>query len=385
MTYTKFNGSKSGNLTIALMLLMVLTVAQGAKQVAVNVFGDYAVDLVHVNASDELRVEVGDGSGGFAAPVTVNLNIDPVDVNFGEFNSDGLIDLVALDSSGDLSISLNNGTNGFLSETVLSLGLQLTENIVDFQIGDIDGDGNQDIAVSVAGLLNGRVVLLYGDGLGGFAPNVDIELGLLTLGTVSFEIVDLNTDGVLDLVLKDTLGTLHLVLSDGGTYQVPSTLLGLPLGVIYFTDFNNDQIPDMIVLQEVLGVASVKLGNGDGTFIDGVNLSVGLTPTDLVTVDLNLDGNQDLVVVNLGDESINVFIGDGLGGLVELVGTVLEDLIGILPGLSLPISLVSGDFNGDCRIDMAIWNSLTESYVIQLNQSGPDPSDLIFCSLFEYM
>lgn len=356
-----------------------------ARQVATDLFGDFASDLIHVNSTNQLVVEVGDGSGGFASPVTVSLGFNPLEVSFGDFNGDGLKDLVALHSDGVLSLSLNNGAGGFLAAVPFSVGLQLTESITDFAIDDLNGDGNLDVAVNISGVLNARVGLFYGNGSGGFSPVATTEINLLTIATVSFNLADINADGTVDISVKDVLGTVYVILSDGmGGYNTPTTIAGLlPTGRIFFTDYNHDQIPDMIVLDEILGVVTIRLGNGDGTFLNGVGINVGTTPVDVLSVDLNLDGHRDLAVINVGDNSINVFIGDGLGGLVELVGTVLEDLLGVIPVLSMPIAIVSADFNGDCRLDIGIWNDLTQSYTVQLNQSGPDPNDLIYCSRFE--
>jgi hypothetical protein len=150
---------------------------------------------------------------------------------------------------------------------------------------------------------------------------------------------------------------------------------------------NNDGVIDLLVLDNLLGILTVKLGNGDGSFASGTSISVGLLPSDLVSVDINHDGLQDVVVLNVGANSVTVLLGDGLGGVVEAVGQILDDLLGVIGGLGsgLPIAMVSADFNGDCRYDLAIWSDLTGEYIITLNQNGPSLSDLIFCSVFDDM
>ncbi len=374
-----------GMALVFLGLVFVLPVS-AVKYLADRVNGDAAVDLLHISSSNQLMTETGDGVGGFAAPVSINLNINPVSIELGDFNADGFKDIIALDDNGQLSLSLHDNTSGFLNEVILPVGLQALESIIAIDVADLNGDGFLDVAVLIDGLLHGRVILLHGDGQGGFAPLVNLEINALIVAATGLSLSDLNTDGTVDVLVKDVLGTVHLLLSDGmGGYQLPSTLAGvLPTGSIYFADFNNDQTPDMVVLDELLGLLTIRLGNGDGSFLNGVAISVGLTPTDVVAVDLNLDGNTDLAVVNIGDNSINVLIGDGLGGLFELVGQVLEDLLGVIPALGLPAAVISHDFNGDCRLDLGVWNDLTQSYTIQLNQTGPDLNDLVFCSVFEY-
>lgn len=384
MCKRKFSTDKAYLSLIFIGLLFLNNPVQSARQMALNLFGDHSPDLVTINQLNNMLVQVNNGDGTFGLPTTMGLNFSPTDIDLADFNSDGLNDLVALDANGDLSLSLNNGVTGFLSETLLSLGLELTESVMNFIVGDLDADGHQDIVVAIDGLLNGRVVILYGNGGGGFDPHVDIELGLLSVATTAIYLSDLNVDSKMDIAIKDILGNVHMLLSDGlGDFSLPTSIAGIPLGEIQFADMNQDDVPDMIVLDQLLGLVTIRLGNGDGTFLSGVGVSVGLTPTDLIVVDLNLDGNRDLVTVNLGDEEVGVFIGDGLGGLLELVGGLLEELIGIVPILDTPLTIISADFNQDCRVDIAVWSDITQSYIVQLNQSGPDENELIFCSVFE--
>jgi len=382
--YSKF--FKNSFFSFSILSLILVFPVQASKQLAAHVIGDAAADLIYINVSNEVVIQAGDGAGGFLAPVTLSLNFDPTNIEFADFNSDGFNDLVAFDTDGLLSLSLNDTADDFLDEDFLSINVQFLEDVADIQIGDLNDDGFIDIALAINGLLNGRVAILYGDGAGGFDPLVEIDISGLLVGATSLDLSDLNADNTVDLIIKDLLGNVHLLLSDGlGSYQAPSVLAGiLPTGDIYFTDLDHDQVPDMIVLDKLLGILTIRLGNGDGSFLSGVGVSVGLTPTDLVAVDLNLDGNKDLAVVNVGDNSINVLMGDGLGGVVELVGQLLDDLLGIIPALGLPSKIVSQDFNSDCRLDVGIWNDLTQSFIIQLNQTGPAPSDLIFCSVFDF-
>ena len=201
------------------------------------------------------------------------------------------------------------------------------------------------------------------------------------------KIGDFNEDGYSDILVRSLLGVLHSVLSDGlGGFNSPgSALSGLPAGSIYFNDMNNDGVLDLLALDNLLGILTVSLGNGDGSFASGTTINVGVLPGDLIAVDINHDGFQDVIVLNVGGSSVTVLLGDGLGGLVEAVGQILDDLLGVIGGLigGLPVAMVSADFNGDCRVDIAIWSDLNEEYVITLNQTGPDPSDLIFCAVFD--
>ena len=57
------------------------------------------------------------------------------------------------------------------------------------------------------------------------------------------------------------------------------------------------------------------LGNGDGTFTPaaGSPIAVGTEPYAVISGDFNSDGNIDLAVANSGSDNITILFGDGTG------------------------------------------------------------------------
>ena len=55
------------------------------------------------------------------------------------------------------------------------------------------------------------------------------------------------------------------------------------------------------------------LGNGNGTFQPAVNISTGAEPYSVAVADVNGDGRPDLIVANLGSNTVSVLLGNGNG------------------------------------------------------------------------
>lgn len=382
MKFTKGVGRIRRLLLLFLLFLILPSVHAEPFQVS-DVNGDQLPDLLFLDGSN-VYVQLGDGLGGVGSSQPITLDHTPVKLDVADLNGDGQDDLITLDVNGVLGLSIGTGLGDFGNRTVLDIGLDVLENAADVKLGFVDDDENQDIAVLINGVTVSRVVYLLNTGSGGFHPSVDVNF-LSLVGDVDLHLDDHNEDDHADFIVVDLLGNVIEILSDGlGGYNTPTIIVpGLPVGGVYFRDIDNDGFLDMLVLDELLGILSLRLGLGNGGFGNAITVNVGLLPSDLVTVDINRDGNQDVIVVNAGDNTATVLLGDGLGGLTELVGNLVEDLLGIIGGLGLPVAIVSTDFNGDCRLDLAIWDDITDSYVVTLNQSGPDLNDLIFCHVFE--
>lgn len=90
----------------------------------------------------------------------------------GDFNGDGFLDAVVV-TQGSVAVFLGDG-KGHLS------GPALTPGAGDVAVGDFNEDGKLDLAVSDDP--GSQVVILLGNGLGGFFPG-----GVVSLGSVSWE------------------------------------------------------------------------------------------------------------------------------------------------------------------------------------------------------
>ena len=116
------------------------------------------------------------------------------------------------------------------------------------------------------------------------------------------------------------------------------------------TDLNGDGIADLAVLNSGDGTLSVFLGDGKGgfTLLQPIALP-GPGPIAIVTLDVNLDGKTDLAIANSGNSTVSILLGDGKGNFsaVPAAATVGQT----------PIALAAGDFNRDGIPDVAVVGS----------------------------
>lgn len=185
--------------------------------------------------------------------------------------------------------------------------------------------------------------------------------------------VDLNNDGVPDLVIAETPNfttVLSVSLANGdGTFKPQQEMAisssAVPEGPLFFGDFNNDGKADigmLVSISQASGTTSeiaILLGNGNGTFqptkfvpANVTNASFG--PTQPIVADYNRDGNQDLVAYlsSPTGSGIYMFPGDGKGGF---------GAPRVILSSTRVLSFLGGDFDGDGNADVA--------YTLQLGGS----------------
>jgi hypothetical protein len=223
-------------------------------------------------------------------------------------------------------------------------------------VGDLDGDGAQDVVTASRHADELSVVLGNGDGT--FQPPVVLqagtgEIGLFLRALSAVVAVDVNEDGKLDLAVANRqTGNVAVHVGRGdGTFEPPrvSFAAGSPFAIAV-GDLNGDRKLDLAVANLDSASAHLLLGNGDGTFRSSSILAVDEHPWWVALEDVNGDGKLDLLTVNQFWGSLNVLLGDGPAELRSAWSLP----IGRISAISAPVSAALGDLDGDGRIDLAV-------------------------------
>ncbi len=134
-------------------------------------------------------------------------------------------------------------------------------------------------------------------------------------GPVSLALGDLNSDGNWDLAVADSsAGVISVLLGNGdGTFQAAvDYTAGANVFSVAIADMNNDGIPDLVAVVNEESEVVVLFGINGGTFGGPKPHSVGVSPIGLVVADFNGDGNQDVAVTGFTG-TVTILQGNGNG------------------------------------------------------------------------
>ena len=280
----------------------------------------------------------GNGDGTFELPVIYPLpEFDDAVLALIDVNRDGKTDIVFGTEGGETSQDPNfftimlNKDGGFdpppAQFVVTSPADQAqAENPIGVTLSDLNGDGKLDL-----------VVTLWG---GNFGPIIDGKIpNPPHLNPTTQQVT--------------TQGSVAVLLGNGdGSFAQPHYyLVGTRPVSTKAADLTGDGKKDLVVTNGVTSTISLLKGNGDGTFQTAIDLPSGVAPNMLAIADLNGDGKPDIAATNNGDATVGVYINNSTPGNINFAAQVAYPV-----GLN-PAGVVSGDFNHDGNIDLAVLNN----------------------------
>ncbi len=321
--------------------------------VAVDLRNRGILDLVVADyLSSGVSILFGNGDGTFQKATRFVVS-SPVAIAAGDFNGDGYPDLAIVEAGGTgdstVVIFLNDGKGSFRQKGQALCGVYTLA----VTVGDLDGDGNLDVAVANKGFYakQSSVMIFFGDGHGSLKHSVTYRMG--STGPAGIAAGDLNGDQFPDLAVTNISGNVVVMLNDGTGHfkkQVTYNAGGGEVVDVKIADLRNDGRNDLVVANGSRGMV-VLLNKGNGTFdkyaLYQPNFFNWQPPEACTVADFNLDGKLDVACAAQIDDSY-FFYGKGDGTFRR--GGQIHDTIGFDGGFSI----ASGDFNHDGAPDLAI-------------------------------
>jgi len=378
-------------------------VTVGTKPVAVlaaDINRDGKLDLVVSNwDADTVGTLIGVGDGTFGAMTSVAVGDKPAGLAALDINKDGDLDIVVAnygadnvqllsnsglgiltagatnatgtgptsvvagdwDRDGDQDIAVTNFGSGTVTVLATALGLlgadesiTVGTNPFGIVVGDFNADGKPDLAVANYGDNDVSVSLNGGTS---FGAKTDTAVGT---GPIGIAAVRWNAGGALDLVISNSGSDNYSVLSgvgDGTFGAAANTALGStdPSGVA-IGDFNRNGEPDVVFMYST-GATATALASGSGTTGDGtftvtqtLSFAAGSNgPEAVQLVDIDRDGDLDIVTGEGNLDAVYVSLNDGTGTFGALSGTSFPT--GGAQGVN---DILVGDFDNDGDSDLVV-------------------------------
>lgn len=253
------------------------------------------------------------------------------------------------------------------------------------QLENVSGDSRLDIVIA-----NGTG-MKYFENLGGNPVTWgDKSTGLPTSGMfTAVDIADMNKDGLADLVFCDYSSNEYLYIQNtsGGfhwsSYSAGFDGTGTCLGV-ELEDVNNDTHMDIVFGCRGSGIYCVlgNSGNVSGTSFSWVTANSGLPSGqhyyDIKVVDIDLDGDMDIIAPSYSNIGIRIYLGNGNTN----PGTSLTWSLASNTNLTQTgryISVDCEDINKDGSLDIAAtsWGSGVHVWLNNLTADIKPPGAII--------
>ena len=216
-------------------------------------------------------------------------------------------------------------------------------------MGDLNGDGNLDVVYSSGlpsahcnGRLLGDINVLEGDGSGLFLLGQQLRGD--DVGLFGITLSDLDGDGDLDVLAHGPVG-LKRFRNDGTGRLIPRPLQqtsGGPYSTLAL-DIDGDSTPDLVYLRRDPEVVVVARGLGEDAGFDLARiLPFTSRPYGVTAADFDGDGHMDVAVITAFTD-VQVLRGDGSGDLAT------HTVVSFPPS---PIDVVAIDLDQDGDLDL---------------------------------
>ena len=307
--------------------------------------------------ADQFTIGVPSSPGTFTPRIDYTVGSGPWAVAVGDMNGDGWNDIVsAVSGPSAAAVSLNNGNGTFAAAVPYSTGA--TPHAV--VLGDVDNDGDLDVVVANSGATT--VTVLKNNGDGTLAGRVDYSAGG---NPSSVSLADLDGDGYPDIIITNTSSNnIAILMNDGaGNFSTPHPYpSGNQPWWSTVADVNRDGGLDLLVANSLATSTISYLSNiGSGKVAAPVPSTVGGFVRSVAAADFTNERRIDFAAANSSTTSVSVYRQD--------INGIFANRTDVTVG-SGPWAVATGDFDGDGYIDVCAVNATTGSISVLHNVGG---------------
>lgn len=326
--------------------------------VAADFDGDGYLDLASCHSgSDDVKIFYNNGDGTFSLPASCSVYGQfPLSIAAADFDYDGDIDLAAACwNTGIATVVVNDGPDIFSIDSFYTVDT----DPVCIAAGELDNHVPAiDLVTSNAVGLDLSVLLNQDDAL--YSPMANYAADNMPYSIV---IGDLNGDGSNDMAAANSMSdniSLYLNYGDGVfTPQVKYDVGMRPMDITG-ADFDGDGDIDLATADKYSHKVSILYNDGNGAMTVRDSFAVAEEPSSIAAADV--DGNGYIDIIALSDENLN----DSLSILLNS-SSGFTSCEKYTTGYYHMTAVTAGDFDNDGDIDLATADGNNHSISVIIN------------------
>lgn len=300
----RMSNDGSGLFTSASPDIVTVASSNGLAHTFVDVDGDALPDYLFVDPTGQkLVVVLHTAFTTSPAGTSYPTQAGPSGLVVGDLDGDGDQDVIVTNQVANSFTPFFNDGSGSFTPTGPQIHYTTSAGPIEPVLADFDADGKLDLAHLSVGA--GVVTIQHGNGAGGFTSTLTLPTGP---DVTALTAADLNGDARPDLVISygnlydnnfNSIPEFRVRLQQaGGAFGAPTAF---PIGCqgldVVLADVDGDGDLDALAAGHCTSVFYVALGNGNGTFgAPTVLVSTLLPAADVKIADVDRDGDPDVIV-----------------------------------------------------------------------------------------